>query len=298
MQTLREIQAILKDGGFHPQKRFGQNFLVDKNLMTKLLELARLSGSETVLEVGPGTGSLTEELLSRTRRVVAVEIDRGLCKQLQQRLGDHKHLVLIRGDVLASKHAISSEVLHAVGSQAVVVANLPYNIASPFVAECLVSSWRAACGGTPACRFDSLTFTAQREVAQRMKAAAGSGAYGPISVLIGLLGRTSLGPIVPASAFWPRPKVASRIVRIDFDAPQAQRVVNIDVLTAVLNVTFTQRRKQIGSIVRSKRAKLLLAGGESLACALTAAGIKATARPEEIPPEKFAALADAVAQQG
>jgi 16S rRNA (adenine1518-N6/adenine1519-N6)-dimethyltransferase len=257
--------------------------------MAKLLDLAGLAGDETVLEVGPGTGSLTEELLDRARRVVAVEIDHGLCRQLQQRLGDRSRLVLICRDVLSGKHAISGEVLAALGGRAVLVANLPYAIATPLIAQCLLDSWRAVAGDGGRCRFDRLTFTIQRELADRLTARPRSDAYGPVSVLVALLGTVKLGPAVPPSAFWPAPKVASRMVRIDFDPKAARKIPDMEALRSLLELAFSQRRKQLGSVLRSKHGKSPM---QAFGDALLPAGIDPTLRAEEVPPEKFARLAD------
>lgn len=295
MQSLREIRRILDEASLKPQRRHGQNFLIDKNLMGRLVELAALRGDETVLEVGPGTGSLTEELLDRAGRVVAVEIDRGLCELLRRRLGGRENLTLLFGDILAGKHALADEAVEALGERAVVVANLPFNIATPLVALCLEQSWYATCRQGK-CRFDSLTFTVQSEVADRIAAKAGSGDYGPISILTALLGRVTLGLAIPATAFWPRPKVASRIVRIDFDPARAKRVADVAILSDVVRLAFGQRRKQIGSIVRRKQP----AGGQvapaALAAALKAVEVVETLRPEQIPAETFAAIANVISR--
>jgi len=293
MQSLREIRRILSRYELHVVRRWGQNFLIDLNLMGKLLELADLGGDETVLEVGAGTGSLTEELLERAKRVVAVEIDRGLIRVLRDRLGQRDDLALVAGDVLAAKHALAPEVLGALGPRAVLVANLPYNVATPLVAECLISSWRHARtdASAGACRFDRLSFTAQREVAERLSAVVGERQYCPLSVLVALLGRLKLGPVVPASAFWPRPKVAGRIVRIDLD-PAADRLKGISHLRKVLSLAFGQRRKQIGSIIRRKdpsiAADVFLRGLES-------AMIDPTLRPGEVTLQQYLRLANELA---
>lgn len=297
MQTLTEIRDLLAGASIRPQKQLGQNFLVDKNLLAKLLDIAQVDRTQTVLEVGAGTGTLTEELLPRFARVVAVELDRKLYELLRDRLGERSNLVLIGGDVLESKHAISPAVLHALGPEAVMLANLPYNIATPLIAEALVNSWRASCGpaGRGICRFDSLTFTVQQEVAERMTASAGSRVYGPISVLIALLSRAKLGPVVPAAAFWPRPKVTGQIVRIDFDPDSAKGVRDIDILTGTVNLAFAHRRKQIGTIIRAKQSKLPGTSCEALERAMKAANIERTLRPEQIHPEAFAEFANALA---
>ena len=291
MQTLNELRELLDAEGLRPRKRFGQNFLVDRNLMDKLLELAELAGGETVLEIGPATGSLTEELLARAARVIACEIDRGLADVLTRRLGNHPKLTILRTDALAGKHALAPEVLAAASPTAHLVSNLPYNVAVPIAAECLASSWRAVSGEPGAPRFERLTFTVQKEVADRLTAAAGSGDYGPVSVLVSLLGKATAGLIVPASAFWPKPKVASRIVRIDFDAAAAADVGDLALLRGIVQLSFGQRRKKLGTILRHQ------AGGSALLAAAGEADIDLDARAERIEPQQFAAMAAAAAGQ-
>ena len=258
--------------------------------MDKLVELAGLVGGETVLEVGPATGSLTEELLTRGRRVVACEIDRDLAELLRQRLGDNPKLTILTGDVLAGKHELAANVVDTLGPAAHLVSNLPYNVATPIVALCLASAWRAAHGAADHCLFERLTFTVQKEVADRFTAAVGTGEYGPISVLIALLGRAQEGPIVPASAFWPRPKISSRILRIDYDPQAAGAVADFDVLDEVVHLAFSQRRKKVGTVFRNH------ANGEALLAAAAAAGIDTDARAERISPQEFGAIAATLAR--
>ena len=288
MQTLKELRELFDAEGIRPRKRFGQNFLIDRNLMDKLLELAALAGGETVLEIGPATGSLTEELLARAGRVVACEIDRGLADILTRRLGDDPKLTILRTDALAGKHALAAEVLAAASPTAHLVSNLPYNVAVPIVAECLASSWRATRGEGGAPRFDRLTFTVQKEVADRLTAGAGSGDYGPVSVLVTLLGKSTPGPIVPGSAFWPKPKVASRIVRIDFDAGGAADLPDLAALRGIVQLSFGQRRKKLGTIFRRQ------ANGLALLAAAGEADVDVDARAERIEPQQFAAMAAAM----
>ncbi len=290
MQGLREIRGLLDAAGLRPQKQFGQCFLVDGNLMTCLLETADLSGAETVLEVGGGTGSLTEPLAARARRVVVVEVDRGMVALLQGRLAGLDNVQLVAGDVLAGKHELSGDVLAALGEQAHLVANLPYNIATPLISLCLRSSWRAA-QGQGGCRFERLTFTVQREVADRFAAEPGTKTYGPVSVLVSLLSRLQMGPIVPATAFWPRPKVASRILRLDFDAPAAAKVDDVQTLTEVVAAAFAQRRKQMGSMLRRRN---LPWPADAIADAFTRADIDRTRRAETITPQQYLTFAHAL----
>jgi len=294
VQRLSEIRAMLQESGLAPRKRLGQSFLIDKNLMTALLDLAELTGKETVLEVGPGTGSLSEELLDRSARVVAVEVDRGLFKLLVRRLGDRPGLRLIGGDVMFGKHALDVDVLEALGPEAHLVSNLPYAIATPLIAECLISSWwRHVRQAEGRCRFDRLTFTVQQEVADRLAAPPGGKTYGPVSVLTALLGKIRAGPAVPASAFWPRPKVASRIMRIDFDAGSAEKLADVDLLLRVVSAAFGHRRKQIHSAFRLGLADFDQA---VLTSAMDSADIVHTTRAEQVPPQQYLALADFLLQ--
>ncbi|MCL2700746.1 MAG: 16S rRNA (adenine(1518)-N(6)/adenine(1519)-N(6))-dimethyltransferase [Phycisphaerae bacterium] len=330
MQSLNEIKRLLDDFGLAPQKRFGQNFLFDQNLLAKVLELAELSPVETVLEVGPGTGSMTEELLVLAGRVVAVEIDKGLHRLLESRLGGRANLTLLHEDVLAGKHEISPAVLAALGDRAVLVSNLPYNIATPLVAQCLVTSWRSSTGILPVRRmgvspmsaqpveetstskpdhhgqdargthgrdaratlFSRLIFTVQAEVADRFLAEPGTPQYGPISILVSLLGRTHLGPTVPNTSFWPRPQVVSRIVRVDFDADRAAGVLDVPALKALLSISFNQRRKQLASVARRKHSAF---EPDELLAALDAAHIDHTLRAEDVGPAQFLQVANRLA---
>jgi 16S rRNA (adenine1518-N6/adenine1519-N6)-dimethyltransferase len=291
MQTRREIQSLLHQIDRTPNRRFGQCFLVDLNFMRTLLELAELTGSQTVLEVGAGTGSLTEELILRARHVVAVEIDRHLAALLEGRFAAVDNLTLIEGDALAAKSCISPTVLTAVAPGCQVVANLPYNIATPLVAEMLGESWRSRGGHPGGVRFERMTFTVQKEVADRFVARTGS-SYGPVSVLLGLLGEVREGPVVPAGAFWPAPKIASRILRVDFHMDRAAALRDLPTLRALLHQVFSQRRKHI---IKTARARGAAFTPEVLAPALERAGIAPEARVEDLPPETFGRLANLLA---
>ena len=298
MQTLTEIRALLEQFGLAPQKRLGQNFLFDQNLLIKIVELAELTGQETLLEVGPGTGSMTEELLAKAGRVVAVEIDKGMHRLLESRLGERPNFTLLHTDILAGKHEIEPAVLAALGQQAVMVANLPYNVATPLIAQCLVSSWRSLQPeGSPArqlphCLFTRLIFLVQAEVADRFVAGPDSPLYGPVSVITSLLGQTRYGPLVPNTSFWPKPQVVSRIVRVDFDAERARQVLDIPALKALLSICFNQRRKQLSSVARRKNSAF---DPDQLLAALDAAGIERTMRAEEVTPEQFLQAANQLA---
>src|SRR5438067_8479659 len=142
-QTKHEIQALLAGAGTEPRQRFGQNFMIDQNLVRLVAGAGQIAAGDVVIEVGPGTGTLTEELLaSPAARVIAVEIDRDLAALLRDRFGGNERFQLIEGDALDGKHAVNAElssIIRAASGPAKLVANLPYNIASPLVIELLLA---------------------------------------------------------------------------------------------------------------------------------------------------------------
>ena len=287
MQSLREIRALLSQAQLRPNRRLGQCFLFDQNLMGKLLDLAGVDVDTTVVEVGPGTGSLTGELLARASRVVGVEIDRGLARLMAQRFADRETFRLIAEDALAGKHALNPKLLAEAAPRAHLVANLPYNIATPLLVEMLLATRRGELGTMePSTRFERMTFTVQREVADRLCAPAGDKHYGPVSVMVQALSRAQPGAILPASAFWPRPKIESRMVRLDYDPALAGRITEPELFRDVVSGLFAQRRKQVGKLARK------LAEGDprlgALAQVLQSAGVPLTARAEQIPVDVYA----------
>jgi SAM-dependent methyltransferase len=162
-QTLAEIKDLLASRGLSPLKRFGQNFLIDQNLVRKLVDEAGVTPGELVLEVGPGTGTLTEELLGRGCEVIACELDRGLAALLRDRLGARERFALVEGDCLGGKRHVSPAVVGAIGGRPfVLVANLPYGAATPLMLALLTEH--------PGCR--GMFVTIQREVGERLGAGA------------------------------------------------------------------------------------------------------------------------------
>lgn len=301
MQALSEMRRILELAGRKPRHGLGQHFLIDGNLMGKLLELAELAGGETVLEVGPGTGALTEELAARAGRVLAVELDEDLAGLLRQRLAGEKKVTVLHGDALAGKHELSPAVLAELKDAPAVhlVANLPYNVAVPIIVNCLLSSWcslrPAARAAGPAVRFDRLTVTIQKELLERLTAEAGGAEYGPVSVIVALLARATPGRLLPPQAFWPRPKVHSQMLRLDFLPDRAAELIDAHSLQGLLAAVFQQRRKKISAVARLK--ELPFPAG-SLLAALEQAGIDPSLRPQQVQPGQYLSAANALAKGG
>ena len=207
-QTKREIQELLAGIGIEPRHRFGQNFMIDQNLVKLVAQAGEISARDIVIEVGPGTGTLTEELLGRAGKVIAVEIDRDLASAMRERFGGNEKFELIEGDALAGKHELNPQLhaaLRAADKQHAttkLVANLPYNIASPLVIEMLIAG------------VELLAFTVQKEVSDRLRASADDDAYGTLSVMASLLARVEILRTLPPQAFWPMPKIESALVRM------------------------------------------------------------------------------------
>ena len=272
-QTKHEIQALLAVAGMGPRHRFGQNFMIDQNLVRLVAEAGRIAAGDVVVEVGPGTGTLTEELLARGADVVAVEIDRDLAALLRNRLSDLEHFTLIEGDALAGKHELNAELkarLAADQSAArpvKLVANLPYNIASPLVIEMLIAG------------VELLAFTVQKEVADRLRAAAGSDDYGPLTVMVQLLSRVEVLRTLPPQAFWPPPKIDSALVRLTRDDRLGPRAAPFG---RFVHTLFAARRKTL--------RKALSQAGHDADAMLSTLGIDPQLRPERLTPEQCLTL--------
>ena len=269
-QTKREIDAILQAAQTRPRHRFGQNFMVEPSLVRIIADAGELLPGERVIEVGPGTGTLTDELLERGAVVTAVEIDRDLAAAARERYGDR--LVVVEGDALAGKHELHPAVHAAASAGAKLVANLPYNIASPLVIELLIA-------GSPL-----LAFTVQREVADRLSAGPTDGkSYGPLSVVVQSIATVEVMRNIPPSAFWPQPKITSSLVRLrrdirlDGDLPGFGRFVG---------ELFGQRRKAL----RNPLGKVV---GDRLADVLSTAGLTGEERAGEVPPATYRSLYEA-----
>jgi 16S rRNA (adenine1518-N6/adenine1519-N6)-dimethyltransferase len=238
LQTLAQMKTMLEERGLSPRKRLGQNFLIDHNMIRKLVDASGVRAGERVMEVGPGTGTLTEELLERGCDVVACELDRGLAELLRERLGGRAGFTLIEGDCLQGKHEINPALLGAMaGEPFTLVANLPYGAATPLMTALLAD--------VPECR--GLFVTIQREVADRLMAPAGTRDYGPIGILVSLTAKTELISKLPPQCFWPSPEVHSAMVAVRrLDEPLAADARGIIDFAQGL---FEQRRKQIGSVL-------------------------------------------------
>jgi 16S rRNA (adenine1518-N6/adenine1519-N6)-dimethyltransferase len=280
-QTKQEIQSILGAAGTMPRHRFGQNFMIDRNLVAAIAAAGDLAAGELCIEVGPGTGTLTEELLASGADVLAVEIDRDLAGQLRQRLGLQSRFRLLEGDALSGKHALHPEVLAAInaarasGQRVKLVANLPYNIASPLIIELLLAGAQR------------LAFTVQKEVALRLAASENSDDYGPLTVMAQLLAEVRIERHLPPQAFWPQPKIDSSLVVMTSRGPAPGWAPAFGRFVKEL---FSGRRKML-------RKGLVNMGHASGEATLATLQIDPTARPETLSPQRLLALFRALQPQ-
>ena len=250
MQTLTDIKTMLSARGIRPRHRLGQNFLHDQNLIRKLIDASAIAKCDTpiILEVGPGTGALTEAIVESSamteshRRIILCELDETMADIVADRLdidSTESNITLIRGDALASKHSINPAIVAAIdGRPFKLVANLPYNIASPLMMNLLVHH-HDDCRG--------MFVTIQKEVADRLLGQPGSKTYGPMSIIAQTLATVELIATLPPSCFWPQPDVTSAMVSL---LPSSAVELPGDRAKFARFVTelFMKRRKQLGSI--------------------------------------------------
>ena len=235
MQSITDIRTLLEAYGLAPRHRLGQNFLHDANQVRRLVQAAGITSGEVVVEIGPGTGALTEALLEAEAEVIACELDEGLGNLISDRLGDR--LTLIRGDCLARQRRLNEDVNRAIGDRPwKLVANLPYQAASPLMIELLLHH--------PRCLGQHVTI--QREVADRLVAKEGSRQRGPLGIIASTLARIDKIADIPASCFWPQPKVISSMVSI---IPIDDGIdLDRDSYATFITKLFSSRRKQLGRI--------------------------------------------------
>ena len=257
------------------RKRFGQHFLTDPRILARSADALAIEPGDTVVEIGPGRGGLTEPLLARVGahgRLIAIEVDRDLAALLRVRYENRPEFAVVEGDVLQAPLAPSGS---GGAGRYLLVGNIPYNITTPILFRALE---------TP--RAERMVFMIQREVAERLAAAPGTENYGALSVNAQALATIEICFRVPAGAFTPPPKVDSAVIRV---VPRAEPVVTPaeeEAYRLLVQGLFSFRRKQMVRAVRN----VCRVSAERSAEMLAAAGIVATDRPEVLAPANFARL--------
>ena len=287
-QTTAYLKQLFVEVGFVIDAKRGQNFLVDLNLLDLLERSAGITAADVVLEVGTGTGALSERLSRAAHRVVTCEIDPRLACLARDKLIDCDNVTLVEGDVLAGKHRFAPAVLTAIETalaaspeaRLLLVANLPYCVATPVISNLLALP-------RP---FDAAVVTVQREMGERMTAAAGSHSYNALSVWIGAQCRSELVRILPPSVFWPRPKVDSAIVRLDLEPARRAAIGDLSRFHTFVRDIFCHRRKHLRGVLLRKAAQKT--GDKEVAKRMveeifTTLTFAPDIRAEDIPPDVF-----------
>ncbi|HUW18060.1 MAG TPA: 16S rRNA (adenine(1518)-N(6)/adenine(1519)-N(6))-dimethyltransferase RsmA [Sedimentisphaerales bacterium] len=292
MQTKQQIQQLLSSAGVSPNKRFGQHFLIDLNLMRLLIDAADIHGSDIVFEVGCGTGSLTEDLAEKAGKVIIAELDENLARIASRQLAEKENVQIINTDVLENKNAIHNTVADALGlarrefsGRLMLVANLPYGAASPVMLNLVTGPVIA----------DSMYVTVQKEVAERMTASPGGKHYGTLSIFLGATGETKTIRILKPSVFWPPPEVESAMVSFVRSKEKAKQIRNMGVFGEVVNLFMQHRRKMLKAC--SKFAADELAGIHDWSLIFEACAIDPHKRPEQLLPQDYIAIANLCSQQ-
>jgi len=257
--------------GRRPRKRLGQHFLSDPAIARRIVDLAQLTGTEPVIEIGPGLGALSDILAKRAGALWLIEVDADLAAHLRSRFAALAHVHVVHADALTVDFAA----LLGARQPAVVVANLPYNVATAVLAALLAHPYL----------FTRMVLMLQREVVERLCARPGGKAYAALSLLTQLDARVSPMLRVRPEAFVPRPKVESEVILVEPHREPPVAVHDAALLRRLIRTVFNQRRKQLANSMRP-----LYADPVAL---LRAAGIDPTRRPETLTLAEFAALSDA-----
>ena len=274
----REIQALLERHGFRFSKAMGQNFLIEGWVPRDIAESSGADPDTGVLEIGPGIGPLTQQLVRRAGRVVSVELDARLYPVLRETMAGAENFTLLEGDAMALDFRDVVQRYFS-GLRPILCANLPYNITTPVLTKCVESRC-----------FDSLTVLIQKEVAQRICAQAGTSAYGAFTVLMQYYTDPQLLFTVPASCFLPAPKVTSAVIHCPVWQVPPVDVVSEAALWRTVKAAFALRRK---TLVNSLQTGYQLPK-EQLTEIVTGCGLAPTVRGECLTLEDFARLTNAL----
>ena len=237
-----QAAALLERHGLSPRRTLGQNFVVDPNTVRRIARLAEVSANDVVVEIGAGLGSLTSALAETGAHVVAIEVDRGIVPVLRERMAEHPNVEVHEADAMQLDWstfvaAINASVGRDATAPVTVVANLPYNIATPLVADLL--------DGVP--EVAAMLVMVQAEVGERFCARPGTEAYGAVSVKVAYWAHADIVGSVPPTVFLPRPKVDSALVRIRRHPQPAVDGVDPNSLFALVRAGFAKRRKMLRS---------------------------------------------------
>lgn len=256
-----------------PKKSLGQNFLVDKNIQEKIIQACNLRKSDSVLEIGPGRGEITEYLICRVKKVIAIEIDKELCGILGQRFQNAKNFELLHQDILKTDLSGYKNLK--------VIANIPYYISTPIISRLI--DYKGS--------IKAIYLSVQKELAQRLIACCGSKVYGAYSCFVQFYTQPKILFTIKNSSFWPQPKVDSCFVELRILPKPRYKVKNEELLFKVIRLGFNQRRK----LLKNSLAKI--ASQEKLLGCFKKLALPQNSRAEDLPLADFAKLADCLSTE-
>ncbi len=286
----RKTIEVIQKHEFTFSKKFGQNFLIDSHVLDKIIASSGVEPEDVVLEIGPGIGTMTQQLARHAARVIAVEIDKDLIPILRETLAEETdektgNVRIINEDIMKVDLCRLAQD-EGKGRKLKVVANLPYYITTPIIMALFES-------GAP---IDTVTVMVQREVAERMKAAPGTKDYGALSLAVQYYARPYIAAYVPQNCFMPRPKVGSAVITLTRFAEPPVHTKDVKLMFGLIRAGFNQRRKTIQNGISN--AAELAYDKQDVAKALEKMGLPAGVRAEALTLEQFAELADLLSECG
>ncbi|MDB5349651.1 MAG: dimethyladenosine transferase [Planctomycetota bacterium] len=290
-QTQSYLRSLFARRGIAPKHRFGQNFLIDLNIHELIVRAAELGPTDVVLEIGPGAGALTALMAETASAVIAVEIDPAMAQLTQDAVIERMNVRVLNEDALASKHTMNPKVLDNVRAGLAVapdrtlklVANLPYNVATPIISNLLIS---------PELCPVMMVVTIQLELAERLKARPQTDAYSGLSVIVQALADVEIVRTLSPKVFWPKPKVESAVVKITPSPEKRARIADLAWFYAVVRRIFLHRRKNLRRVLYSAwRGKWTKPEVDAM---LESIGLTGLVRAEAMNVEEFLSLADAL----
>lgn len=273
--------AVLEKHGFHFQKKYGQNFLIDTHILEKIIDAAEITKDDFVLEIGPGIGTMTQYLCEAAREVVAVEIDTNLLPVLDDTLKEYDNVTVLNEDILKVDIASLAGEKNS-GKPIKVVANLPYYITTPIIMGLFESHVPLA----------SITIMVQKEVADRMQVGPGTKEYGALSLAVQYFAKPEVVCVVPPTCFVPQPKVASSVIRLTCHEKLPVEITDEGFLFRVIRASFNQRRKTLANGLNN--APTIPVAKEDIIATIEELGYPASVRGETLSLEEFARLSEAL----
>ena len=283
--TPMATKVVLERFGFSFQKKFGQNFLIDQNILENIISEAGITKEDFVLEIGPGIGTMTQYICEAARKVVAVEIDKNLIPNLNETLKDYSNVTVINEDILKIDLQRFIEENND-GRPIKIVANLPYYITTPIIMELFES--HAA--------IESITVMVQKEVADRMQVGPGTKDYGALSLAVQYYSNPKVVMVVPPSCFMPRPNVSSSVIRLERYTQPPVEVVDEKLMFQIIRASFNQRRKTLANGLTNGLS--LPISKEELMNIFQDLGWKENIRGEALTLEQFALLSNTISNRG